>query len=143
MNAIYTFPLIAGVLPDKPVIWKAKGPTQPTYFGFSFDAHGNMIVGEPFGTSATIPAKPASGVSAFSIGRDGTLTPITTDLANNQALACWVSIDPITGQFAFVSNNGSGTVNGWMINHDGSMTSLGASLPGMPASAGAQGLAAF
>ena len=191
-NSIYMFPLIAGVLPDTPVIWKAKGPTQPTYFGFSFDAHGNMIVGEPFGTSATIPAKPASGVSSFSIGHDGTLTPITTDLANGQALACWVAIDPLTGQFAFVSNNGSGsissyaidshgnlkllnaaavsgmsgpndiaiardgnsrfiyalaagggTVNGWTINPDGSLTSLGLPLPGVPADAGAQGLAAF
>lgn len=188
-NSIYMFPLIFGILPDTPVIWKATGPTQPTYFGFSFDVHGNLIVGEPFGTSATIPAKPASGVSSFAIGRDGTLTPITTDLANSQALACWVAI---TGQFAFVSNNGSGTissymtdshgnltllnataasgmagpndiavasdgnnsyiyslaagsgtVNGWTINHDGSLTSLGAPLSGLPAAAGSQGLAAF
>lgn len=191
-NSIYMFPLILGILPDTPVIWKAKGPTQPTYFGFAFDVRGNLIVGEPFGASATIPAKPASAVSSFSIGRDGTLTPITTDLANNQALACWVAFDPITGQFAFVGNNGSGTIssymtdshgnlrllnatagsgmtgpndmavardgndsylyalaagsgtmNGWTINRDGSLTSLGAPLPVCPAAAGSQGLAGF
>jgi len=191
-NSIYLFPLQLGAFPGTPVIWKAKGPTQPTYFGFSFDSHGNLIVAEPFGTSATIPAKPASSVSSFSISRNGTLTAITTDLANVQKLACWVAIDPITGQYAYISNNASGTIssysidshgnltllnatagsgmtgpndlavarngtssyiyaldaaagtlNGWTINHDGSLSSLGSPLPGIPAEAGAQGLAAF
>ncbi len=191
-NSIYMFPLIAGILPNAPVIWKAPGPNQPTYFGFSFDVHGNLIVDEPFGTSPTIPAKPASAMSSFSIGSNGTLTPITSDLANNQSLACWVIFDPITGQYAFVGNNGSGTIssymtdsngnltllnatagsgltgpndlavarqgnhsylyalgagdgtlNGWTINSDGSLTSLGPPISGLPVDAGAQGLASY
>jgi 6-phosphogluconolactonase (cycloisomerase 2 family) len=174
------------------VVWKAKGPSQPTYFGFSFDATGHLIVSEPFGASATIPAKPASAVSSFSIGHNGSLTAVTTDLANGQALACWVAIDPVTGQYAFIGNNGSGTIssyhidlhggltllnpaagsgvsgpndlavardgnkrflyalaagsgsiNGWIINSDGSLTSLGSPLTGLVAGAGAQGLAAY
>jgi 6-phosphogluconolactonase (cycloisomerase 2 family) len=189
-NSIYMFPLHAG-LPVRPVVWKPNGPTQPTYFGFAFDSAGNLVVAEPFGMSAIIPAKPASGVSSFSIGKNATMTPLTVNLPNGQALGCWLVLDSATG-VAFVSNNGSGTistyrvdshgslalltgaavtglagindmaiarngangylyalaagagtVNGWKINSDGSLTSLGAPLAGMPANAGAQGLAAF
>jgi hypothetical protein len=125
-NSIYMFPLIAGILPGEPVIGKASGPTQPTWFGFSFDMHGHLVVAEPFGASATIPAKPASSLSSFSIGGDGALTQITRDLADTQALGCWVVFDPIAGHFAFVSNNGSGTISSYMSDSKGMLTLLNA-----------------
>lgn len=177
--------------PGTPAIWKAPGPTQPTYFGFSFDSAGHLLVTEPFGTTTKIPFAPAGAVSSFAIGRRGTLQPISIDVADAQGLACWIALDPITNRYAYISNNGSGTISSYsigmsgglklvnasagtgasrpndmavaqdhgksflyaldagsglvgmfQINSDGSMTSLG-SVSGMPAVAGAQGLAAY
>jgi len=188
-NSIYVFPF-DGKAPGAPTITQAPGPTIPTYFGFSFDDAGHLIVAEPFGTAHSIPAAGASAVSSFTITRRGDLIPISTDVANAQALSCWVAIDPITQRYAYIDNNGSnnissytighdgsltllqanaatgsggndmavardrggaflyalnatnGKVGAWTINHDGSLTSIGA-VTGLPAAAGAQGLAAY
>ncbi len=198
-NSIYVFPLDEdndGV-PGKPAIWKAKGPNQPTYFGFSFDSEGNLIVSEPFGASPTIPASPKSAVSSFSISESGVLKAISSSIPNGRGTSCWVAVDPLTKRYAYIGNNatsdissyvigddghlkllaavaasanlpndlavakergeddgsrgsaflyalngGSGTVGAWKINHDGSLKSLG-TFGGLPALAGAQGLAAY
>jgi 6-phosphogluconolactonase len=193
-NSIYVFPFDEDDRddhgPGEPTIWKATGPTQPTYFGFAFGSEGNLIVAEPFGASATIPAGGASAVSSFSLRKHDGLKAISSDVANGQTAACWVAIDPRTKRYAYVSNNGTstislyaidrhgdltltaanagtangpndlavakgegesflyvlnangGTVGAFRINHDGSLTSL-ANYVGIPASAGAQGLAAY
>jgi 6-phosphogluconolactonase (cycloisomerase 2 family) len=189
-NSIYVFPVGANDRPGTPAIWQASGPDQPTYFGFSFDLNGNLIVSEPFGATPTIPAQPKSAVSSFAIGSDGVLQPISPDVPNGRGLSCWVAIDPLTLRYAFVANNGTndissyligldgrltllnamagaahspndmavaldsegsllyalnastGTVGAWKINLDGSLTPVG-TFAGMPAGAGAQGLAAY
>jgi 6-phosphogluconolactonase (cycloisomerase 2 family) len=189
-NSIYVFPFDEDAGLGTPVIWKAKGPNQPTYFGFSFDSDGNLVVSEPFGATPTIPAAPKSAVSSFAIGSHGALTPISASVANGRGTSCWVAIDPLTKRYAYIGNNntsdissyeisddgtltllaataatgslpndlavakdrgssflyalnaGDGTVRAWGINRDGSLTSLGV-FSGLPALAGAQGLAAY
>jgi 6-phosphogluconolactonase len=122
-NSIYIFPLKNGV-PGKPTVTQAPGPTIPTYFGFNFDSRGHLIVAEPFGRATSIPLAPASAVSSFTINGDGTLTPITVDLADNSALSCWVAIDPVTKSYAYTSNNGDGTLSAYAIGKNGSLTLL-------------------
>lgn len=190
-NSIYVFPIGGdkdGTL-GTPTIWKATGPYQPTYFGFSFDSDGNLIVAEPFGATATIPAAPASAVSSFAFAGQA-LEPISADVPNMRGLACWVAVDPLGKHFAYISNNGTsdisayaigddghlallnasagtadhpndlavvkdrgksflyvlnagnGTVGAFQIKRDGSLSSLG-EFAGLPAGAGAQGLAAY
>jgi 6-phosphogluconolactonase len=127
-NAIYVFPLDNDFgLPGKPAIWKAKGADQPAYFGFSFDWMGRLIVAEPFGASATIPSPTAGTVSSFGIGKwHGKLTPVSQSVPNGQGTPCWIAVDPLTGHYAYVSNNGTSSVSSYSIAEDGSLTLLNA-----------------
>ncbi|HMJ05893.1 MAG TPA: beta-propeller fold lactonase family protein [Chthoniobacterales bacterium] len=127
-NSIYVFPLNGhGHTPGTPAIWQASGPNQPTYFGFSFDSQGHLIVAEPFGTSPTIPAAPASAVSSFAIDRHtGALTPISQGVANGRGTSCWVAVDPLTMRHAFTSNNNTSDISSYRIGSDGSLTLLAA-----------------
>jgi 6-phosphogluconolactonase len=122
-NTIYVFGVGRDGRAGTPTLTQAPGPSQPTYFGFTFDKAGHMIVTEPFGTSPTIPNGTASSVSSFAISPTGTLQAISTDIANGQALSCWVALDP-TGQYAYVSDNGNGKISTYSVGSDGSLTLL-------------------
>lgn len=189
-NTIYVFPIGENGVPGTPTVTQAQGPNQPTYFGFAFDQEGHLIVSEPFGTSPTIPAVPASSVSSFVITKAGALQAISASIPNGQGTSCWVALEPLSQRFAYIGDNatsaissyavgedgsltllaasaatpnhpndlavasdggssflyvlasGDGTVGAFRINGDGSLTSLGA-VGGLPAKAGAQGLAAY
>ncbi len=125
-NTIYVFPVGAGGKLGKPTLTKAKGPNQPTYFGFAFDAGGHLIVAEPFGGSATIPNPTASTVSSFAITPTGNLQAISASVANGQGTSCWVVLDPKTGRFAYVSNNLGSNISSYSVGTDGSLTLLAA-----------------
>lgn len=69
-------------------------------FAVSFDQAGRLLVAEA-GTNA---------VASFTIGPDGSLTPVTS-VATGQAATCWIAA---AGQFEYASNAGSGTVSGYL-----------------------------
>jgi Lactonase, 7-bladed beta-propeller len=71
--------------------------TNPVPFGFTFDAHGRLVVTE---------AK-NSFLSTYSINPNGSLSPIGT-VTDGGAALCWVT--SVQGYF-FGSNAGSGTVS--------------------------------
>jgi 6-phosphogluconolactonase len=109
-NWIYVFPVgLFDGRPGSPIITKAKGPTQPTYFGFAFDFLDRLIVAEPFGATATIPAQPDSAVSSFGVDFNGMLRAISSDVTNGQGLSCWVVL---AGQYVYISDNGTGGTGG-------------------------------
>ncbi|MEO6873099.1 MAG: beta-propeller fold lactonase family protein [Chthoniobacterales bacterium] len=124
-NTIYVFPRDDDGKPLTPAIHQASGPNQPTYFGFSFDKQGNLLVAEAFGASPTIPAADAGSVSSFAIGRrTGTLTPISASIPNGQTTPCWAVVDPVTVRHLYVSNNNSNSISSYTIGNDGSLTLL-------------------
>ncbi len=124
-NTIYVFPRNDDGSPLPPAIYQSSGPNQPTYFGFSFDNNGNLLVAEAFGASPTIPAPDAGSVSSFAIGRrTGTLTPISESIPNGQTTPCWAVVDPVKGRFLFVSNNNSNSISSYKIGDDGTLTLL-------------------
>jgi 6-phosphogluconolactonase (cycloisomerase 2 family) len=125
-NSIYIFPLGDDNTPGKPAIWKAGGPNQPTYFGFAFDAEGHLIVTEPFGAYPVIPKAPKSAVSSFAIGENGMLTQISASVPNGRGTSCWVVVDPLTKQFAYIGNNNTSDISSYAIGSDGSLTLLAA-----------------
>lgn len=189
-NSIYVFLVQKDGTPGTPTITQASGPNQPTYFGFTFDKRGHLIVTEPFGATPVIPAVPFSAVSSFAIAESGELLVLSASVPNGRGTSCWIALDPRTEQYAYVANNatsdisayevsadggltllaanaaaarlpndlavarennasflyvlnsGDGTVGAFQINDDGSLRSLG-SVGGLPADAGAQGLAAY
>jgi len=110
-NSIHVFPVSQGGTVGSPTVTQAPGPALPTYFGFAFDQREHLILSEPFGSSPTIPAPKTGAVSSFAITAAGTLNQISKSVADQGTAACWVAIDPITGKYAYVSNNGSASVS--------------------------------
>jgi len=102
---IDTFPLRFGRL-GAPVVTPSSGPVP---FGFAFSPRGDMVVSE-------------AGNSTVSSYRDGAV--VTGSLAVGQGAACWVAIDP-AGRFAY-TGNATGSVSGFRIGRDGSLTALNA-----------------
>jgi 6-phosphogluconolactonase (cycloisomerase 2 family) len=85
-----------------------------------------------------------SSVAGFSVGSNGTLTPIAgTLLSSNPAgttnLDMTISVD---GKYLYTLNSGAGTVGVYGINSNGTLNNLG-TIDGLPKSAGFNGIAAL
>jgi 6-phosphogluconolactonase len=112
----------------------ATGPNaQPsageTPFGFAFDERGRLIVSEAFGG-----APDASVLSSYSLAADGTITPITPNVATTETAACWVVVTQ-NGRYTYTTNTGSNSISGYRIGNDGGLTLLDAD--GVTAATGA------
>lgn len=130
-NSIHVLPFEHGELGDA-VVTRAPGASLPTYFGFGFDRHGNLIVSEPFGSATSIPAGGASALSSFRIAHDGHLIPQSTSVANGETATCWVAIDPRTGKYAYTANNGTNSISVYSIAGDGALTHLAGATEALP-----------
>jgi 6-phosphogluconolactonase (cycloisomerase 2 family) len=104
----------AGVPATDPVISPSNDP-QP--FGFDFDDRGYLVTSQAAGSAA----------SSYSVGRDGTLSAVSADVANGQAAACWLTV---SGRFAFTANAGKGDISAYRIGRNGSLTLLGSGVAG-------------
>lgn len=118
-NSVYLFPVGWTGKTGAPIVTKAQGPNQPTYFGFAFDFLDRLIIAEPFGATPVIPAAAASAVSSFSIGFNGVLHAISADVANRESTTCWIVL---AGQYVYATNNGSSNVSLYKLALNGSLT---------------------
>jgi 6-phosphogluconolactonase (cycloisomerase 2 family) len=103
-----------GSLGKDPTVTPSNDP-QP--FGFDFDTRGHLITAQAAGSSA----------SSYAVEQDGALKPISSDVANGQAAACWLTV---TGRFAFTANAGKGDISGYRVGNDGSLTVLDGGVAG-------------
>jgi len=88
-----------------------------TPFGFAFDKRGHLIVSEAFGGTA-------SALSSYGIGDGGGLSVISPSVfAAQERAACWV-VTTGDGKFAYTTNTASGSISGYAIGHDGSLSLL-------------------
>lgn len=62
-------------------------------------------------------------VSSFSVGADGTLTPVGAPVANDGGAACWIEISH-DGTFLFDVNTASASISSYSIGAGGSLTFL-------------------
>ncbi len=92
-------------------------PTDPNQL-FVSDAH----------TAAGGGAFPGL-VSSFSVGADGTLTPVGAPVANDGGAACWIEISH-DGTFLFDVNTASASISSYSIGAGGSLTFLQSTGPG-------------
>jgi 6-phosphogluconolactonase len=123
-NTIYVFRVDEdGIAGEDPVVTHAPGPALPTFFGFTFDRRGHLLVTETFGSSTSIPAGGRGAVSSFSIA-GGFLQPISASVADGGTAACWIALEPITGRFAYVANSLSATISSYTIANTGVVTLL-------------------
>lgn len=92
----------------KPVVTPLAGAVP---FGFAFDARGRIVTSE---------AGP-NAVSSFVVHPDGTLTRVA-EVTTGQQATCWIVID---GEHVYASNAGSGSLSGYTIGRDASLTGIG------------------
>jgi 6-phosphogluconolactonase len=107
----------------------AQPSAGETPFGFAFDRRGRVIVSEAFGG-----APDASVLSSYALAGDGTITPITPNVATTETAACWVIVTR-NGRYTYTTNTGSNSISGYGIGNDGSLTLLDAD--GVTAATGA------
>jgi 6-phosphogluconolactonase (cycloisomerase 2 family) len=89
-----------------------------TPFGFAFDPQGRLIVSNANGGMTD-----ASSLTSYSVRRDGTVATLDGPEGTNQTAACWVVVTG-DGRFTYTTNTGSGSITGYRIGRDGSLTIL-------------------
>jgi len=114
-NAIDTFPVNPNGSLENPVVNRSAGVTP---FGFAFDRRGRLFVSNAAGGAAN-----GSSLSSYQITRSAGLQAITPVANTNQTAACWVVLTR-NGQLAYVSNTGSGTITGFRVDPNGSLSLL-------------------
>jgi len=101
----------AGVVGEAVVHPSAGG----TPFGFDFDQRGQVLVSNASGSA-----------SSYALGRDDQLSVISGAVSTNgQAAPCWLIATP-SGRYAYTANAGSGTISGFSVAPNGSLTLLDA-----------------
>jgi len=121
-NTIYVFRVDDDGRAVDPEITQAPGPALPSFFGFTFDRHENLLVTELFGSATTLPKGGAGALSSFRVSHDGDLTAISSDVNDGGTAACWIALEPITGRFAFVANNLSASISSYSVSNAGTVT---------------------
>jgi 6-phosphogluconolactonase len=89
----------------------------PGLFGVTFAPTGAAITTET-GPSG---AQNASAVSSYAVSPTGTLTTISASVPTLANATCWHVVTP-NGKLVYTTNPGSGTLSGFWINSDGSLT---------------------
>jgi 6-phosphogluconolactonase (cycloisomerase 2 family) len=116
-NQISTYMVDDDGLADGPHVQPSAGQTP---FGFAFGKRGQLFVSEAFGGAPN-----ASAVSSYDVDGEGILTTITPSAATHQTAACWVVVTR-NGRYVYTSNTGSGSITGYHVARDGSLTLLNA-----------------
>jgi len=91
-----------------PVSSPSAGPAP---FGFDFTPRGQLVVSDPGPRSA----------SSYQVGIDGRLAAVTPLVGAFQGAPCWVVITG-DGRFAYTANAASGSVSGFALGVDGSLS---------------------
>jgi 6-phosphogluconolactonase len=100
------------------VLQSSTASPAPTPFGFEFDRRGNVLVSDAFGGAA-------SGLTSWSLRRDGSLTEIETVQIPGQQAACWV-VTARDARFAYVTNTGTNAVSSFALRGGGDLALLAA-----------------
>ena len=123
-SSIIVFPLDNNGRAGDPTIGPAIGTALPSFFGFTFDKNGHMLVTELFGSATSIPAGGQGAVSSFAVGNSGALNAISSHVADGGTAACWIALEPKNGKFAYVANNLSASISSYAVASNGSVTLL-------------------
>lgn len=116
-SRILTYTVGGDGLAGGPTLHPSAGATP---FGFAFAGRDRLIVSEAFGG-----APDASAASSYHVSRNGALQVVSPSVGTTETAACWVVVSR-DGRYAYVTNTGSGTVTGYAVAPDGSLTLLDA-----------------
>ena len=118
-NTIDTYAVDDNGVAGTPVVSASAGGTP---FGFDFDNRGHLLVSEAAGSA-----------SSYDVSTAGAAT-ISGAVATHQAAPCWL-VATKNGRYAYTANAGGGSISGFSVGENGSLTLLDAS--GATASLGA------
>jgi 6-phosphogluconolactonase (cycloisomerase 2 family) len=113
-NLITTYTVDAEGRASPPTSFPSSGATP---FGFAFAGPRTIVVSEAFGG-----APDASATSSYRLGA-GTLTTVSGSVATTETAACWTVLTK-NRRYAYVTNTGSGSVTGYAVAEDGSLSLL-------------------
>ncbi len=114
-NTIDLFSIDAGGAAAGPIPFPAAGVTP---FGVSFDRRGRFFVAEASGS-----APGAATLSSYDITAAGGIETLAGRAPNGQTAACWAVVTG-DGRYAYTTNTPSGTLSGFLVGADGSLTLL-------------------
>ncbi len=100
-----------------PTGFSAHDSAGTTPFGFAIDRRGVLLVSEAFGGAAG-----QSAVSSYLV-RKNRFEVISPSVATHQTAACWVVITQ-NGKYIYTTNAGSGSISGYRVSKDGSISLL-------------------
>jgi 6-phosphogluconolactonase (cycloisomerase 2 family) len=96
----------------------------PGVFAATFSPRGTLIVSETGGGGNN-----ASTVSSYEVRADLTLQPISTAVPTLGAANCWNAVTP-DGRFVYVSNAGSASIAGFVVEPNGALDALPGTIVG-------------
>src|SRR5439155_1309594 len=82
--------------------------------GFDFDNRGNLLVSNASGSA-----------SSYAVSAGSIIGTISGAVATHQGAPCWL-IASKNGRYAYTANAGAGSISGFSVGHDGSLTLLDA-----------------
>ena len=116
-NLILTYAVDEDGFLGPPQVQPSHGATP---FGFAFGIRRQLFVSEAFGG-----APDSSAVSSYGVAANGTLDLVSPTVATHQTAACWVVVTE-GSRFAYTTNTGSGSISGYDIDKNGTLTLLNA-----------------
>jgi 6-phosphogluconolactonase (cycloisomerase 2 family) len=123
-SSIYVFPLDGDGRAGDPAAGPTIGTALPSFFGFTFDKTGHMLVTELFGSATSIPAGGQGAVSSYLVSNSGSLSAISSHVGDGGTAACWIALEPKNGKFAYVANNLSASISSYAVASNGGVTLL-------------------
>jgi hypothetical protein len=123
-SSIFVFPLDQQGRAGAPTISPSPLPALPSFFGFTFDKNGHLLVTELFGSSTSIPAGAMGALTSYTVSNSGSLHAISSHVGDGGTAACWITIEPKNGKYVYVANNLSASISSYSVGGDGSLTLL-------------------
>jgi 6-phosphogluconolactonase len=114
-NSLDTYSVGRNGVANGPTTYAAAGVTP---YGFAFGNRSDIVVSEAFGGAPN-----GSAASSYSIGRDGALNVVSASSTTHQTAACWV-VATGNGRYAYTANAGSGSITGYSVAPDDSLSLL-------------------
>jgi 6-phosphogluconolactonase len=122
LGSFDTYTVGADGLPSAP---KANDSTGPSPYGFIFDSRDHLLVANEDAIVTRLILKGPSGASSYSVGADGTVTPITPFAVTPEFSACWMVLsadEKYTYATNAIGNGVRGSISSFAVGADGSLT---------------------
>ena len=85
-------------------------------FSFTWTSKSQLLLTEVFGTATSFSG---GAVSSYTVNRNGSLTPISGSVGDNQTAPCWIVT---TGSHAYAANYFGGYVSSFTVGSKGDLT---------------------